>query len=119
MCTTRVGTLQWRAPEIATSQSYGTSADTYSFGIVLWEMQTCDLPFSHYKFGFQIEDAVSAGERPLVPSKCPGDLRKLILDCWHANPKFRPAFPQVLSRLNSILNKICLAPDKKNAKHSA
>ena len=31
MCTTRVGTLQWRAPEIATSQSYGTSADTYRY----------------------------------------------------------------------------------------
>lgn len=34
-CTTRVGTAQWRAPELCTSQRYGTSADVYRYVLSL------------------------------------------------------------------------------------
>jgi hypothetical protein len=100
--TGKVGTTQWRAPELHTSQRYGTSADVYSFGIVLWEMQTCQLPFFHYKFQYEVEDAVLAGERPPIPMDCREDYKHLITACWHNNPKERPTFKEILNNLRYI-----------------
>ena len=54
-CTTRVGTAQWRAPELCTSQRYGTSADVYRYvklnfiaiqineSTFLWQFRSCSV----------------------------------------------------------------------------
>lgn len=33
------------APEILRGEKYGEAADIYSFGVILWEMVTGDIPF--------------------------------------------------------------------------
>ena len=33
------------APEILRGEKYEESADVYSFGVIVWEMLTCDIPF--------------------------------------------------------------------------
>ena len=43
-----VGTLPWMAPEvfeISGTASYDKRADVYSFGIILWELWTQQLPY--------------------------------------------------------------------------
>lgn len=40
-----VGTLRWMAPEVMTGEEYDSSADIFSFGIVLSEMDTRELPY--------------------------------------------------------------------------
>ena len=39
-----VGTLAWSAPELLLGQRCTAKADIYSFGVVLWEIATGDMP---------------------------------------------------------------------------
>lgn len=41
----RVGTPHWMAPEILKGEKYECESDVYSFGILLWEMLTCQIPY--------------------------------------------------------------------------
>ena len=41
----RVGTPHWMAPEILKGEKYECYSDVYSFGILVWEMLTCKIPY--------------------------------------------------------------------------
>lgn len=38
--TGQVGSARYMAPEVALSRPYGTSAEVYSFGVILWQART-------------------------------------------------------------------------------
>lgn len=40
------GTLNWLAPEVLKEEGYFESSDVYSFGLVIWEMLTNQIPYS-------------------------------------------------------------------------
>ncbi|GLE10929.1 hypothetical protein PINS_up023201 [Pythium insidiosum] len=44
--TTCVGTLRWMAPEVMVGGRYGESADVFSFGVVLSELDTHEIPYN-------------------------------------------------------------------------
>jgi hypothetical protein len=97
-----LGASRWRAPELSKSgakNSYRTSADVYSFAVVVWEISTRKLPFSQYKFNYEVLDAVKAGERPPLEDNCFPLLRSLMLDCWQDDPLKRPSFKEIYDRL--------------------
>ena len=37
---------RWLAPEVVTDQAYSNAADVYSFGLILWELLTWQLPWA-------------------------------------------------------------------------
>lgn len=78
----------------------------YSFGIVLWEIWTRQLPFIEYSFNYQVSDAVLSGQRPKIPSTCPIQYAQLIRDCWSHSPNERPAFAEVKASLLNIIASI-------------
>jgi serine/threonine protein kinase len=41
----RVGTTHWMAPEILRSEVYTDAADVYSYGAILWEMLSGQIPY--------------------------------------------------------------------------
>jgi serine/threonine protein kinase len=99
------GAARWRAPELSISGSgeqYTMAADVYSFGIVMWEIVTRQLPFENYEFNYEVLDAVKRGERLPLPSSCPSEMEILIKDCWKADPCERPLFDEIESRLAAI-----------------
>ena len=59
------GTAAWMAPEV-TGYDYGPSVDVFSFGVVMWELLTCRIPWasSSYTFAHLVIRAVVRGERP-------------------------------------------------------
>ncbi|CAI7827728.1 unnamed protein product [Closterium sp. NIES-54] len=48
--TCETGTVRWMAPEVIDHKPYTRRVDVYSFGIVLWELVTSDLPFKGLTF---------------------------------------------------------------------
>jgi serine/threonine protein kinase len=41
----KIGTPHWMAPEILRGEKYEESADVYSFGVIVWEMLTGEIPY--------------------------------------------------------------------------
>jgi serine/threonine protein kinase len=41
----RIGTPHWMAPEILRQEPYTEAADVYSYGVIIWEMLTTNIPF--------------------------------------------------------------------------
>ncbi|KAF8658494.1 hypothetical protein HU200_058948 [Digitaria exilis] len=93
------GTYRWMAPEMTKEKPYTRKVDVYSFGIVLWELTTCLLPFQGMT---PVQAAYAASEknlRPPLSTTCPPVLNNLIKKCWSANPARRPEFSYIVSVL--------------------
>ncbi|KAH7289460.1 hypothetical protein KP509_30G002900 [Ceratopteris richardii] len=108
----QIGTYRWMAPEVSaqamldsTAQSsnwFSYKTDVYSYGILLWELLTCQLPFSEYSPVQAAVGVVMHGVRPPIPASTFPPLRCLIQKCWDQNPSNRPDFTQVLEMLRII-----------------
>eukprot|EP00163_Fabomonas_tropica_P012112 TRINITY_DN2330_c0_g1_i1.p1 TRINITY_DN2330_c0_g1~~TRINITY_DN2330_c0_g1_i1.p1 ORF type:complete len:207 (+),score=30.59 TRINITY_DN2330_c0_g1_i1:272-892(+) len=98
------GTYMWMAPETMEGKPYDEKVDVYSFGLVIWELVTGELPFREYTNDVALARAVvDFRVRPKIPYFCPQQLAELIEDCWHHNPRRRPSFETVVSRLYDML----------------
>ncbi|XP_054826435.1 mitogen-activated protein kinase kinase kinase 20 isoform X1 [Eublepharis macularius] len=109
-----VGTFPWMAPEVIQSLPVSETCDTYSYGVVLWEMLTREVPFKGLE-GLQVAWlVVEKNERLTIPSSCPESFAELMHQCWEADPKKRPPFKQIISILDSMSNDSNL-PDQCNS----
>jgi hypothetical protein len=97
-----IGTVRWSAPELLRGDNYDGSVDAYSFGIVLWEIWTRQLPFHQYRFCYVVASAVERGERPPIPDNCPAHYVDIMRACWNHNPFERPPFNEVLYELEKL-----------------
>ncbi|KAH7289458.1 hypothetical protein KP509_30G002700 [Ceratopteris richardii] len=107
-----IGTYRWMAPEVSaqamldsTAQSsnwFSYKTDVYSYGILLWELLTCRLPFSEYSPVQAAIGVVMHGVRPPIPASTFPPLRCLIQKCWDQSPSNRPDFTQILEMLRII-----------------
>uniref|UniRef100_A0A8C5Q8K6 Protein kinase domain-containing protein n=1 Tax=Leptobrachium leishanense TaxID=445787 RepID=A0A8C5Q8K6_9ANUR len=109
-----VGTFPWMAPEVIQSLPVSETCDTYSYGVVLWEMLTREVPFKGLE-GLQVAWlVVEKNERLTIPSSCPRSFAVLMRQCWEADAKERPSFKQIISNLESMSNDSKL-PDQCNS----
>ncbi|RUS77283.1 hypothetical protein EGW08_014947 [Elysia chlorotica] len=81
----------WMAPELLAAKEVTAKADVYSFGILLWEMFTREIPYADCTV-FQILEQVRLNQRPILPSNSPSGLAGFIQLCWDQNPAARPNF---------------------------
>ncbi|KAI3755981.1 hypothetical protein L1987_55792 [Smallanthus sonchifolius] len=95
------GTLPWMAPELLNGSSNKVSekVDVFSFGIVLWEILTCEEPYANMHYGAIIGGIVNNTLRPPIPKGCDGEWRRLMEQCWAPNPMVRPSFTEITGRL--------------------
>uniref|UniRef100_A0AAY5EXC8 Protein kinase domain-containing protein n=1 Tax=Electrophorus electricus TaxID=8005 RepID=A0AAY5EXC8_ELEEL len=99
-----VGTFPWMAPEVIQSLPVSETCDTYSYGVVLWEMLTCEIPFKGLE-GLQVAWlVVEKNERLTIPSTCPASFAGLMRRCWETEPVKRPLFKEILSILETMYN---------------
>lgn len=98
-----IGTSRWAAPELLQCQTmlYSTAMDIYSFGMILYELVTFEIPFHHLEFNYQVLEAVDEGKRPTLPSYCLAEWRELIFACWSDSPIDRPTAAHVLHTLEA------------------
>ena len=48
-CIGSFGDIRYNSPEVVAGKAYDFKADSWSFGIILFYMLTCVLPFDHLK----------------------------------------------------------------------
>ncbi|XP_036422389.1 mitogen-activated protein kinase kinase kinase 20 isoform X2 [Colossoma macropomum] len=99
-----VGTFPWMAPEVIQSLPVSETCDTYSYGVVLWEMLTREIPFKGLE-GLQVAWlVVEKNERLTIPSSCPASFAGLMRKCWETESSKRPLFKEILSTLEAMCN---------------
>jgi len=94
---------RWRPPEITKNIGhYSEKVDVYSFGLVVWEILTGELPFANLDGPQAAAQVAYTGLRPVIPPTCPGPLRNLIQRCWADDAKLRPDFKEIVDELRAI-----------------
>ncbi|XP_012452951.1 serine/threonine-protein kinase STY13 [Gossypium raimondii] len=100
--TGETGTLGYMAPEVLDGKPYNRTCDVYSFGICLWEIYCCDMPYPDLSF-VDVSSAVARQNlRPEIPRCCPNSLASIMQKCWDANPKKRPDMDEVVRTLEAV-----------------
>jgi len=89
-----VGTAAIMAPEILKNDIVDFPSDVFSFGMILWEMSTRNIPFSDND-PHQIVYMISRGIRPTIPDDTPERLSQTISMCWNQDPAQRPTFFEI------------------------
>jgi len=103
--TSRMGSPMWTAPEVLKGAVISEAADTYSYGMLLYELITSELPY-HNVPAPQIIVGVMTNmlPRPEIPTQCepPPALARLMRRCWQHDMDQRPSFSGVLDALDEI-----------------
>lgn len=102
------GSLRYMAPEVAKSEPYNLSADVYSFGLLLWQVCSLDLPYDGMNRQDHAELVVHGNERPQLDSSWSTPLRILMKRAWEPDPLVRPSMDSIYKILR---REICALRD--------
>jgi len=98
------GTVTHLAPELFQVGSRITAAvDTYSFGIMMWELYTGQRAYAGLGRDAIIDRVYRRQGRPAFPAGVPAPYARLVRACWETDPSLRPGFSAVLARLGEML----------------
>jgi len=106
---TIVGTNEWMAPEVAMGETYDSSADVFSYAMVIYEIIfRTDPPARKLKdcYAFKPEETKSK-----IPPGTPDKLWELLCECAAATPADRPDFKSIVTRVREIYDAIEDTPD--------
>jgi serine/threonine protein kinase len=76
--------------------------DIYSFGILLWELYTCTVPFN-ISLNNLYNYVVVNGYRPEITKDFNPDIAELIRACWDSDPNKRPGFIKIVEILDKSI----------------
>mmetsp|Transcript_7833 Transcript_7833/g.8998 ORF Transcript_7833/g.8998 Transcript_7833/m.8998 type:complete len:463 (-) Transcript_7833:15-1403(-) len=85
------GSLRYMAPEVALSQPYNLTADVYSFGLLLWQMSSLELPYDGMSRADHSLYVVKGKQRPELNPSWSTPLRILMKRAWESDPSVRPS----------------------------
>jgi len=119
---TKVGSgklpVKWMAPESLQDQVYTSKSDVWSYGVLLWELDTLgSMPYP----GVRPESLLSlfqTGYRMEKPKGCPDSIYQLMLECWNISPNRRPHFKQIRDKMETILSQFSNYLDLSTSQYS-
>ena len=94
----KLGTPEWTAPEVLQSSRNSEAGDVYSYGVVLWELFTGQIPWEEIS-AMQVVLMVGFHKARLpIPTDSPKWAQELMESCFRAAEE-RPTFSDIISRL--------------------
>jgi len=106
--TGNTGSLLYMSPEVALSKAYDARVDSYSFGVLLWQICALEKPFKGFNRISHLELVIHGGHRPSIDvngnwPKCCNELIEL---CWANDIYMRPSFDHIVTILDEEVLRI-------------
>ena len=79
---TFAGTVAWMAPEVIRNEPCSEKVDVWSFGVLLWELLTGEMPYKEVDSSAIIWGVGSNSLHLPLPSTCPEGFKLLMELCW-------------------------------------
>ncbi|XP_022243768.1 leukocyte tyrosine kinase receptor-like [Limulus polyphemus] len=103
--------VKWMPPEAFLDGIFTSKTDTWSFGILLWEVMSLGyIPYPG-RGNQEVIQLVTSGGRLESPRNCPSPVYRIMTQCWHQIPDKRPNFSTLIERLGYCMQD----PDVINA----
>jgi len=104
-----VGTPGYQAPEFLRGKTPTPACDVYSLAILMWQLESREVPFSGQHPQTVMFRVVSVGARPSPPPSHMGSIASpsfttLYKSCWDPKPASRPSARQAVDALSKIYN---------------
>uniref|UniRef100_A0A8C8IYF1 Mitogen-activated protein kinase kinase kinase 12 n=1 Tax=Oncorhynchus tshawytscha TaxID=74940 RepID=A0A8C8IYF1_ONCTS len=113
------GTVAWMAPEVIRNEPVSEKVDIWSFGVVLWEMLTGEVPYKDVDSSAIIWGVGNNSLNLPVPESCPDGFKILLRQCWSSKPRNRPSFRQILLHLDIASADLLSTPQETYFKSQA
>jgi serine/threonine protein kinase len=98
--------LRWMAPESLKFKKFSTKTDTWSFGILLWEVFALgQTPYPGVPSDEKFVDKLDAGLRMTRPEYAPTEIYAIMTKCWDASDFNRPSFLDIKKQLQGMQTK--------------
>ncbi|RGB28199.1 kinase-like domain-containing protein [Rhizophagus diaphanus] len=98
------GVLPYMAPEVLRGHQYTKEADIYSFGIIMNEFMTEEIPYNNIPHDHSLGVKICKGFRPKISNDTPKLISDLIIKCWDAKVKNRPTTKELYQILKKFYN---------------
>ncbi|GBC06867.1 hypothetical protein RclHR1_07100003 [Rhizophagus clarus] len=84
------GNLPYIAPEVISGKGTSFASDVYSIGMLMWEILSGQPPFINFENDYELALRIINGMRPKIVPGTPLEYKKLMEQCWDADPTKRP-----------------------------
>ena len=98
--TGNTGSLRYMAPEVANCEPYNNRVDSYSFGILFWQICSLTTPYLGYSTKMHADRVIGQGYRPKPDASWPMSWVRLMKDCWATDIGTRPDFDHIVRALD-------------------
>ncbi|XP_053568778.1 ALK tyrosine kinase receptor [Bombina bombina] len=92
--------VKWMPPEAFMEGIFTSKTDTWSFGVLLWEIFSLGYMPYPSKSNQEVLEFVTSGGRMDPPKNCPGPVYRIMTQCWQHQPEDRPNFAIILERID-------------------
>ncbi|XP_004377705.1 ALK tyrosine kinase receptor [Trichechus manatus latirostris] len=91
--------VKWMPPEAFMEGIFTSKTDTWSFGVLLWEIFSLGYMPYPSRSNQEVLEFVTSGGRMDPPKNCPGPVYRIMTQCWQHQPEDRPNFAIILERI--------------------
>jgi serine/threonine protein kinase len=100
------GVIPYMAPEVLRGYQYTKAADIYSFGVIMNEFMSEEIPYNDIPHDHVLVVKICKGFRPKISEDTPKLIADLIIKCWDAKAENRPTAKELAQILRKYWDEI-------------